>query len=104
MIFPERDLGRQRVDDWFRQCHIRPNIYAQVAGNEAIIAMVSLGCGIGVVPQLVLEKSPLKDQVITLDVHPRLTPFTVGVCTAQKNMLNPIIKAFWDVADHEVNT
>lgn len=103
MIMAERGLGRQRQDNWFRKRTIRPNIYAQVAGNEAIIAMVSLGCGIGVVPQLVLEKSPLQDQVVTLDVHPKLTPFTVGVCTVQKNMLNPIIKAFWDIADHEVN-
>ncbi len=39
---------------------IQPNIYAEVAGNEALLAMVSLGCGVGVVPRLVLEKSPLR--------------------------------------------
>lgn len=103
MIMAEKGLGRRRLDSWFRDRGIQPNIYAQVAGNEAIIAMVSLGCGIGVVPELVLEKSPLQDQVTTIKVKPDLTPFTVGVCTSQKNMLNPIIHAFWDIADYEVN-
>lgn len=103
MIMAEKGLGRRRLDNWFREKSILPNIYAQVAGNEAIIAMVSLGCGIGVVPELVLEKSPLKDQVTTIEVKPDLTPFTVGVCTSQKNMLNPIIHVFWDLADYEVN-
>ncbi|RJX28067.1 MAG: HTH-type transcriptional activator IlvY, partial [Desulfurivibrio sp.] len=62
----ERGLGRRRLDKWFQERGITPNIYAQVAGNEAIITMVGLGCGIGVVPQLVLDKSPMLDQVITL--------------------------------------
>ncbi len=35
----------------------QPNIYAWVAGNEALLTMVSLGCGVGVAPRLVLEKS-----------------------------------------------
>ena len=104
MIMAEKGLGRRRLDNWFRERSIQPNIYAQVAGNEAIIAMVSLGCGIGVIPELVLKKSPLQDQVKTLEVKPDLTSFTVGVCTSQKNMLNPIIQAFWDIADYEVNT
>ncbi|MFH1217584.1 MAG: HTH-type transcriptional activator IlvY [Pseudomonadota bacterium] len=104
MIMAERGLGRRRLDNWFKTRDIQPNIYAQVSGNEAIIAMVSLGCGIGVVPKLVLEKSPMQDQVVTVTTEPALTPFTVGVCTARKNMQNPIIRSFWDIADHEVNS
>ncbi|MCB2181118.1 MAG: HTH-type transcriptional activator IlvY [Desulfobulbaceae bacterium] len=101
IIMAERGLGRERLSSWFKNKRIRPNIYAQVAGNEAIIAMVSLGCGIGVVPRLVLEKSPLMDQIDILDVSPKLTPFSVGVCTARKNMRNPVVKAFWDIAARE---
>ena len=103
MIMAEKGLGRRRLDSWFRKRGIQPNIYAQVAGNEAILAMVSLGCGIGVVPELVLQKSPMQTQVTTLKVKPSLIPFTVGICTSQRNMLNPIIKAFWNIADYEVN-
>ncbi len=102
MIMAERGLGRRRLNGWFKEKNIQPNIYAQVAGNEAIIAMVSLGCGVGVVPQLVLEKSPLKEQIITLNVTPELTPFSVGVCTSKKNRLNPVVQAFWEIAEKEV--
>ncbi len=57
--------------------------------------MVSLGCGVGVVPQLVLEKSPLKDRVRVFEVEPALTPFTIGACTLEKHLHHPVIGAFW---------
>lgn len=98
VIVAERGLSRDRVNRWFEEKNIEPNIYSQVAGNEAIIAMVGMGCGVGVVPELVLEQSVLKEQVVTLDVKPKLKPFSVGVCTAEKNRRNPVIAAFWDIA------
>ncbi|RJX27233.1 MAG: HTH-type transcriptional activator IlvY, partial [Desulfurivibrio sp.] len=33
MIMAERGLGRRRLDKWFQERGITPNIYAQVAGN-----------------------------------------------------------------------
>ncbi len=95
LILAERGLSRKRVERWFKAKKINPNIYAQIAGNEAIITMVSLGCGVGVVPKLVLTKSPLQDQVTILDTSPTLQPFSVGVCTTAVNKNNPIVKAFW---------
>lgn len=101
VIVPERGLSRDRVDRWFAEKNITPSIYSQVAGNEAILAMVGMGCGIGVVPRLVLEQSVLQEQVKILDVSPRLEPFSVGVCTAQKSRRNPVIAAFWEIATRE---
>jgi LysR family positive regulator for ilvC len=98
IIMPDIGLSRSRIDRWFAAKKITPHIYAQVAGNEAIIAMVSLGCGVGVVPQLVLEKSPLKDQVQILDVTPQLTPFIIAVCTMKKKGRSPQVNAFWEIA------
>jgi len=98
VIMAEQGLSRERLDRWFAAKKILPNIYAQVAGNEAIIAMVSLGCGVGVVPRLVLEKSPLQEQIRVLDVSPQLAPFALGVCTTKKNLRNPKIQAFWEIA------
>lgn len=95
IILAEQGLSRVRIDHWFASHGLVPNIYAQVAGNEAIIAMVSLGCGIGIVPQLVLEKSPIKEQIRVLDSGPRLTPFTIGVCTTSRQVRHPIVQAFW---------
>ncbi len=98
VIMAEQGLGRERLDRWFAARKILPSIYAQVAGNEAIIAMVSLGCGVGVVPRLVLEKSPLQKQITVLDISPELAPFSLGVCTVKKNLRNPKIQAFWEIA------
>ena len=98
IIMPNKGLSRQRVNDWLKEKDIHPNIYSEVAGNEAIIAMVAMGCGTGVVPQLVLENSPLARDVDTINVQPQLMPFSVGACTARKNLHSPIVQAFWQTA------
>ena len=98
VILANFGLSRERTDRWFHEKEIVPNIYAQVAGNEAIIAMVALGCGVGVVPQLVLEKSPLQGQISMLSVSPELESFSIGICTMDKNMRLPQVHAFWEIA------
>jgi LysR family positive regulator for ilvC len=54
-----------------------------------------MGCGVGIIPELVLLKSPMKDKVRILQTTPALQPFSVGVCTTIKNRHNPIVRAFW---------
>lgn len=95
MILSEGGVSRIRVDDWFNEKNITPNIYAQVAGNEAIVSMVSLGFGIGVVPKIVLDNSPLMDRVQILDVQPELEPYDIGLFTLKKSLKNPLVEAFW---------
>lgn len=98
LIMANFGLSRERTDKWFRKKNISPNVYAEVAGNEAIIAMVALGCGVGVVPGLVLEKSPLKEQIDIVAVEPELESFSIGLCTMKRNMQRPQVDAFWKVA------
>ena len=95
MILPERGLARSRADEWFRRLGVTPGIYAQVAGNEAIVSMVSLGFGVGVVPRIVLDNSPLADTVRVLDVKPELAPYEVGLFALEKRLHSPLIRAFW---------
>ncbi len=97
MILSEEGVARNRIDAWFRQIDINPRIYAQVAGNEAIVSMVSLGLGIGVVPKIVLDNSPLADRIQILDVQPALEPYDVGLFTLRKNLNNPLVDAFWSL-------
>ena len=99
VIMPERGLSRVRCERWFAERQISPQIYSYVAGNEAMIAMVAMGCGIGVVPGLVLENSPLKHQVTVMDAAPELQPFDVGICTIKSNLSNPIIEPFWRITE-----
>jgi LysR family positive regulator for ilvC len=95
MILSERGLARRRVDEWFRSMGEQPRIYAQVAGNEAIVSMVSLGFGVGVVPRIVLENSPLSATVRILDVKPRLEDYEVGLFALEKKLASPLFSAFW---------
>jgi LysR family positive regulator for ilvC len=99
MILSERGLARNRLEDWFRKLGATPNIYAQVAGNEAIVSMVSLGFGVGVVPRIVLDNSPLSAKVRVLDVQPELAPYEVGLFALEKRLASPLISAFWSQLD-----
>lgn len=99
MILSEKGVSRTLVDDWFRQQDIAPRIYAQVTGNEAIVSMVSLGFGIGVVPKIVLDNSPLIDRIRVLAVTPELEPYDIGLFALKRNLKNPLIEAFWNLSN-----
>ncbi|HCH32326.1 MAG TPA: HTH-type transcriptional activator IlvY [Oceanospirillaceae bacterium] len=95
MVLPEGGLSRERIDAWFRAMDIAPTVYAQVAGNEAIVTMVSLGLGIGVVPKIVLDNSPTIERIQILDVAPQLEAYDVGLLVLKKNLKNPLVNALW---------
>jgi LysR family positive regulator for ilvC len=97
MVLPAQGLARGAVDRWFRARKIKPRVYSEVMGNEAILALVSTGCGVGVVPKLVLDKSPLHGDVRVLSVEPGLGEFHVGLCTARRSLEKPVVSAFWNV-------
>src|SRR4051812_48257534 len=96
VVLPASGLARDYVDRWFRKKRITPRIYGEVAGSEAILSLVSLGCGVGIVPRLVADQSPLKSSLSVLDVEPKLQTFRVGVCTEKKKLKSPVVKAFWE--------
>jgi len=97
-IVPERGTTKEMLDAWFSERGIRPRIYAQVAGHEAIVAMVSLGLGVGIAPELVLDASGLSDTVGRIDLDEGLPPLTVGLCSLKSRLASPLVKSLWDVA------
>ena len=99
MILAAAGIARSRVDAWFGKLGVTPQIYAQVAGNEAIVSMASLGLGVGVVPKIVLDNSPHADSVRVLDVAPSLAPYDIGLFTLQRHLRNPLVNAFWSLLD-----
>ncbi len=101
MVLSERGLARKRVDSWFRARGIAPRIYAQVSGNEAILAMVGLGCGVGVVPELVVAKGPALS-VRVVEVAPGLEPYTVGACVARRRLASAHIRVFWEAVQERL--
>jgi LysR family positive regulator for ilvC len=99
LVVPQSGLSRRRLDQWLKEKRITPNITSEVSGNEAIIAMVRLGVGVGIVPQLVLERSPFRDEVRVLDGGPQLEPYIVGLCSTRRNLQRPVVRAFWELAE-----
>lgn len=96
MILSEAGLSREYADTWFKALGITPRIYAQVAGHEAIVSMVSLGFGVGVVPKIVLDNSPLAERVRVLPVKPELPHYDVGLCVLNRRLKSPLIQALWE--------
>ena len=97
MIVSERGLARQRFNDWVSNKGFSPNIYSQVSGNEAIVSMVSLGCGIGLIPNIVVENSPLSNQVKRFFIQPDIAPYEVGACVQSRRLQSPLVSALWEL-------
>ncbi len=98
MVLSSGGLARSRVDQWFADRQIEPHIYAQVAGNEAIVSMVALGVGVGVVPELVVRNSPVVSRVRVMSVQPELESFLIGLCSHSHRLNEPLIQALWKTA------
>ena len=68
------------------------------AGHEAIVAMVSLGLGVGLAPALVLDASGLSGSVRTISPLRPLPPLSVGLCSLKSRLSSPLVRSLWDVA------
>lgn len=97
LVLPSAGLSRRRLDAHLKTKSIRPQITTEVSGNEAIIAMVRLGCGVGIVPELVLEKSPFRDDIEVIEKAPKLAPYVVGLCSIKKSLARPAVAALWEL-------
>jgi len=96
LVLPAFGLARKSLDRWLKARAISPNVYSEVTGNEAILSLVSTGCGVGVVPSLVMEQSPLRGNVRALAPDVSLGEFRIGVCCRRKALNNPLVAAFWE--------
>ncbi|HEY5653646.1 MAG TPA: HTH-type transcriptional activator IlvY [Pontiella sp.] len=98
LVVPQSGTARKRLDIWIRANGMTPNIASEVSGNEALIAMVRLGTGVGIVPKLALERSPLSEEISIIRGAPELEPYVVGLCSSQRNLKRPAVKAMWELA------
>ena len=98
VILPRRGLERQRIDKWLEQHAARPDIYAEVDGNEAILALVALGCGVGIVPELVRKDSPLRGRIEPVEVKRPPRGYHVSLCAKERTLARRTAAALWDLA------
>ncbi|GAA5135912.1 HTH-type transcriptional activator IlvY [Thalassotalea piscium] len=96
-ILPEHGAARKRFDYWFRKKQQgKPHIYATVAGSEALVSMVALGCGVAIAPKVVVENSPVKDRVQYVKNIGDIAPFDLGVCCLNQSREQVLVKAFFN--------
>lgn len=94
LILPEHGVARKRLEHWYREKHVgKPNVYARVAGHEALVSMVALGCGIGIAPHVVVENSPVKDRIEMIP-DSNIPPFDLGLCCLKQSLDDPIVAEF----------
>lgn len=92
VILPARDPAKRIVNQWFEQHKIVPNVYARVFGNEAIVSMVSLGLGVGFVPQIVLQNSVVQGKVKSLPVQD-IEAYRLGICYLNAKANQPLLRS-----------
>lgn len=99
-ILPAQGMARQRIEQWLRAKQIKhPKIYATVAGHEGIVPMVALGFGLAMLPDVVIDSSPLLTQLSRLNLDDPIAPFELGICVQKRLLAEPLIRAFWTLLD-----
>ncbi|MBT0727463.1 HTH-type transcriptional activator IlvY [Rosenbergiella australiborealis] len=99
-VIPEQGPVRRSIDLWFRRQRLtNPVIYATVAGHEAMVSMVALGCGVALLPEIVIENSPdmVRNRIMTIEGEDLGEPLGLGVCVQKQRLREPLIEAFWDL-------
>lgn len=99
MIYPAGGILRQRSDAWFAKLGIAPRLNGTVAGHEAILSMVSLGLGAGIIPKIVLERSLFRVRVRILNVAKALPELSVGFYAMKGRLKSPVVAALWAAID-----
>ncbi|MDF7669841.1 HTH-type transcriptional activator IlvY [Orbaceae bacterium ESL0721] len=103
-ILPEHGPSRQKIELWFKQQKIvTPKIYATVSGHEAIVSMVALGCGVALLPKVVVDNSPerYRERIIEWSSD-LMAPFDIGICVQKRRLSEKIVAAFWHLCVNKV--
>lgn len=96
-VLPHRGLVRDAADRWFRARGTTPELAAEPEGHEALLTLVALGCGTGVVPRLVLDHSAVRDRLGTVPSDTPPEPFPIGLCVRRADLRRPHVAALWSL-------
>ncbi|MDF2179087.1 HTH-type transcriptional activator IlvY [Aliiglaciecola sp. CAU 1673] len=95
MVLPESGPSKRIVHHWLTEHGIRPKVYASVTGHEAIVSMVALGCGVGIVPKAVVEHSIVANRITMLPLE-GIESFKLGLCCLKGRSNEPLVRALLD--------
>lgn len=83
--------GKTEVTDLLESCHVKPDIRFTTWEDFAIMAMVEKGLGIGILPDLILQRTPYQ-----MEIRPLQKPYhrPVGLAMKNKDHLAPAVQKF----------
>jgi len=96
LVVPEAGMVRETFLGWVAAKGVTPQISGTVSGHEAILALVTLGLGVGALPEIVLERCRFPVEVRPLSLRPALPMIRVGICVHRQRLADPCVRAFWD--------
>jgi LysR family transcriptional regulator, positive regulator for ilvC len=94
-VLPRHGLVRDIANRWFRRLGITPRIAAEADGHEALLTLVALDYGTGIIPDLVLQHCSIRQRL-----HAAPAPFspgelTIGACIRRTDLHRPLVAAAW---------
>ncbi|RFU85068.1 HTH-type transcriptional activator IlvY [Streptomyces triticagri] len=99
-VLPHRGLVREEAHRWFKEHGASPDVCSEPDGHEALLTLVALGVGTGIVPRLVLEQSAVRDRLTVLRAPgggPGLRPLRLGLCVRRADLRRPLVGALWSL-------
>lgn len=97
-VLPRQGPVRTAADQWFRSLRITPHIAAEPDGHEALLTLVALGYGIGIIPSLVLQHSSIRSRLHQVPTSSGPEELAIGVCVRRTDLHRPLVAAAWAAA------
>lgn len=94
-VLPRQGLVRDIANRWFRRLGITPRIAAAADGHEALLTLVALGYGTGIIPDLVLQHCSIRRRLRVASVPSSPGELTIGACIRRTDLHRPVVAAAW---------
>jgi LysR family positive regulator for ilvC len=92
-IYPQSRILKAHINAWFKLKKWIPKHYPSAASFDGILTLVGLGYGASIVPKMVVDTSPLRNQLDYLAITPPIKKLQMGMCCKKKNILSPCVSA-----------
>ena len=92
--------GKTEVSDLLEQSHVQPDIRFTTWEDFAIMAMVEKGMGVGILPDMILQRIPYRIEIRSLQ-----KPYyrAIGLAVKNQTHITPAVKTFIDYLPFRTN-